>query len=90
MFRAIGLLVIAASAAAQAQQAPQSTPAGAAQTNSRDKVTCRVHLENAVPRRVCMTNAEWAKVDSGGDHANGIPSGFTASCNAGTTTSGAC
>jgi hypothetical protein len=90
MIRVVGLMMICASAAVQAQQAPQTTTASNVPQDNRQKVTCRVHMEGNMPKRVCMTNAEWAKLDSGGDNVNGIPSGFSASCNAGMTTSGAC
>jgi hypothetical protein len=56
--------MISASAAAQAQQQPaapaQATPAPAAKS---DKV-CRIHMDNNIPRRVCMTKEQWAQVDA--------------------------
>jgi hypothetical protein len=60
----IAFLMISASAAAQAQQQPaapaQATPAPAAKS---DKV-CRIHMDNNIPRRVCMTKEQWAQVDA--------------------------
>jgi hypothetical protein len=56
--------MISAGAAAQAQQQPAATqpspPAAAAKT---DKV-CRIHMDNNIPRRVCMTKEQWAQVDA--------------------------
>jgi hypothetical protein len=64
MSRMIAFLMISASAAAQAQQQPaapaQATPAPAAKS---DKV-CRIHMDNNIPRRVCMTKEQWAQVDA--------------------------
>jgi hypothetical protein len=64
MSRMIAFLMISASAAAHAQQQPaapaQATPAPAAKS---DKV-CRIHMDNNIPRRVCMTKEQWAQVDA--------------------------
>lgn len=64
MSRVVALLMISAGAAAQAQQQPAATqpspPAAAAKT---DKV-CRIHMDNNIPRRVCMTKEQWAQVDA--------------------------
>lgn len=66
--RVIALLMASAAGAAQAQQPPPATtqpaPPTVTKADNADKVTCRVHMEENLPRRVCMTNAQWKKIDS--------------------------
>lgn len=72
--RVVALAMMCASAAAQAQQSPPPTPqqpaASVAKPDNSQKVSCRVHMEGTMPKRVCMTNAEWAAVD--GQPQNGL------------------
>ena len=65
MSRMIAFLMISASAAAQAQQQPAAPaqPAPAPAATKSDKV-CRIHMDNNIPRRVCMTKEQWAQVDA--------------------------
>jgi len=67
MTRLLALMMISVSTAAQAQQQAVAPPApastAATQANSQ-KVTCRIHMEANIQRRICMTNADWAKVDA--------------------------
>jgi len=68
MSRVIALLMVSAAGAAQAQQSPPAAAQPASPTASKadsgDKVTCRIHMDENIPRRVCMTNAQWKKFDS--------------------------
>ena len=65
--RVIGFLMIAAGGFAQAQQAPpapaQQPVASIAKPDNNQKVTCRVHMDGNMPKRVCMANSEWKKLD---------------------------
>jgi hypothetical protein len=67
--RVISLVMISASVAAQAQQQPAATPqptgTTAAKPDNSQKRTCRIEMDGTMPRRVCMTNSEWAKLDGG-------------------------
>lgn len=65
MSRVIALLMISAGAAAQAQQTPAPQPAtpSVAKVDNSQKVSCRVQMDGTMPRRVCMKNSEWAKLD---------------------------
>jgi hypothetical protein len=56
---ALGLLSSSVAAGAQQQPAPV-----AAKPDISQKVTCRIHMDANIPRRMCMTNADWAKVDA--------------------------
>ncbi|MGN6849547.1 MAG: hypothetical protein ACTHJK_08765 [Sphingomicrobium sp.] len=74
--RVIALLMVSAAGAAQAQQAPSpaaTQPASptVSKADNSDKVTCRIHMEGNLPRRVCMTNAQWKKIDSQNGDASG-------------------
>jgi hypothetical protein len=68
MFRVIAFMMISAATAAQAQQtapaAPQPAAPSVAKVDNSQKVSCRVHMEGTMPRRVCMKNSDWAKLDS--------------------------
>jgi hypothetical protein len=57
----IALALFSSSLAAGAQQQP--APA-TAKPDMSQKVTCRIHMDANIPRRMCMTNANWAKVDA--------------------------
>jgi len=88
--RVIAFLMISAGAAAQAQQQPaapaQQIPAP---TATKVQKVCRIHMDANIPRRVCMTKEQWAKIDAeNGSMADG--SGYNRQrCNTSTTT-GAC
>lgn len=73
--RVLALLMISAAGAAQAQQPPPASAQPASPTvakvDNADKVTCRIHMEGNLPRRVCMTNAQWKKIDSQNGDASG-------------------
>jgi len=83
--RVIAFVMISVGAAAQAQQHPaapvQPAAPTAMQTDNSQKVTCRVHMEGNLPRRVCMKNEEWKKID--GQPQNGLDSSYLnrARCN---------
>ena len=77
MSRVIALMMISAGAAAQAQQQPAAPAQPAASVVTQDnsqKVTCRVHMEGNLPKRVCMKNEEWKKID--GQAQNGLDSSY--------------
>jgi hypothetical protein len=57
----IALALVSSSVAASSQQQP--APVAAKPVNGQ-KVTCRIHMDANIPRRMCMTNADWAKVDA--------------------------
>jgi hypothetical protein len=65
MSRVIAFLMMSASAAAQAQQTPAPQPAtpSVAKPDNSQKMSCRVHMDGTMPRRVCMKNSDWAKLD---------------------------
>jgi hypothetical protein len=72
--------MVSAAGAAQAQQAArapatqqQATPSVAKPDNSQ-KVTCRVQMDGNLPRRTCMKNSDWAKLDS--QNQNGLDSSY--------------
>lgn len=86
--RVIALLMVSAAGAAQAQQAPspaatQPTQPTASKVDNGDKVTCRVHMDGNLPRRVCMTNTQWKKVDSQNGDASGQSYNNNYRCNMG-------
>jgi len=89
--RVIAFLMIAASAAAQAQQQPaapaQQVPPPIA---TKAEKMCRIHMDANIPRRVCMTKEQWAKVDASGDGPmSGTPGYDRQKCNS-AGTMGAC
>jgi Spy/CpxP family protein refolding chaperone len=71
--RVIALVMISASAAAQAQQQPAAAPAQSpVPTATKVQKVCRIHMDQNIPRRVCMTKEQWAQVDA----ENGSTSGM--------------
>jgi hypothetical protein len=90
MPRVFAFLMIAASAAAQAQQQP-AAPAQPVPPPTAAKVekVCRIHMDMNIPRRVCMTKEQWAKVDASGDGQAGTPGYDRQRCNS-SLTMGAC
>ena len=90
MSEAITMLLMIGSMTAQQQPAPpsqvsQPAAATAAKQDHSQKVSCRITMEGNMPRRVCMTNGEWAKVDSGNSGSSDQPY-----INPGRCTLGAC
>jgi Spy/CpxP family protein refolding chaperone len=63
--RTIGMVLLAGSAAVQAQQTPPTpakpADAAAAKADSGKKV-CRIHMDVNIPRRICLTEEQWAQV----------------------------
>ena len=74
MPRVIALLMVSAAGAAQAQQPPpaaaQPATPTATKADANDKVTCRIHMDGNLPRRVCMPNSQWKKIDSQDNGSN--------------------
>jgi hypothetical protein len=63
--RLIAIIMISASGAALAQQAPVlAQPPAAVKPDKSQQVSCRVSREGNTLRRTCMKNSDWAKVDS--------------------------
>jgi hypothetical protein len=62
--RSIGLMLMIASTAAAAQQAPVTRASSAAPANpdKRLQVTCRIDRTGYLPKKVCMTNEQWVQV----------------------------
>jgi Spy/CpxP family protein refolding chaperone len=62
--RTVGLLLLAGSAAAQAQQTQPAPakPADAAAAKPDNAKVCRVHMDVNIPRRICLTKEQWAQV----------------------------
>ena len=61
-------LLAAPSQVIAAQTAPSSaTPKQQASTgtDTKPKLTCRIHMEGNTPRRVCLTKEQWQEVDAG-------------------------
>jgi hypothetical protein len=84
------MISAAGTAQAQQQQQPASTqpaPPTVAKADNADKVTCRIHMEGNLPRRICMTNSQWKKIDS--QSADGSQTYTRMQCGA-TTVAGAC
>jgi hypothetical protein len=58
--------MISASAAAQAQQQPPAAAPAQPPPPTATKVqkVCRIHMDENIPRRVCMTKEQWAQFDA--------------------------
>jgi hypothetical protein len=80
--------MISAGAAAQAQQQPSTPPQlpPPPTATKADKV-CRIHMDTNIPRRVCMTKEQWAKIDA--ENADNSQQYNRPSCGA-TAVAGAC
>lgn len=66
LYRAVGIALLGVSVAA-AQQPPQpQKPTTAVQQppNPDDKVSCRINREGNSLKRLCLTKAQWRKVDA--------------------------
>jgi len=65
--RFIGVLLMAASTAATAQQVPAApqtaAQASAAKPDKRLQVSCRVDKAGGLLKRICMTNEQWAQTE---------------------------
>ena len=79
--RVIAFVMISSSAAVQAQQTPAapapSQPAATtsiAKPDNSQKVTCRISMEGNMPKRTCMANSEWKKLD--GQAQNGLDQSY--------------
>ena len=66
VYRVIGIALLGVSVAAAQQPAQPQKPTSAVQQppNPDDKVSCRINREGNSLKRVCLTKAQWRKVDS--------------------------
>lgn len=68
VYRVIGIALLGVSVAAAQQPAQPQKPTTAVQQppNPDDKISCRINREGNSLKRVCLTKAQWRKVDSSG------------------------
>jgi hypothetical protein len=66
LYRVIGIALLGAGVAAAHQPTQPQQPTTAVQQppNPDDKVSCRISREGNSLKRICMTRAQWKKIDS--------------------------
>jgi hypothetical protein len=66
LYRVIGIALLGFSVAAAQQPAQPQQPTTATQQppNPDDKVSCRINREGNSLKRICLTKAQWRKLDA--------------------------
>jgi hypothetical protein len=55
------ILVAQIASGSATQQQPAPVPG---KPDPKQQVTCRIHMDGNMPRRICLTNEQWSQVDT--------------------------